>query len=376
MSIFMIKPKGHSTQLGLKTGGNFIFGLKKPLFKYRKKYTITENSGSDLLDYQVLIEETTSSVFSLAKNDGSDIRFFTEDGTCLPYWIEKWDADNNNAKIWVKVPSIPASGQVSIYAYFGNPELVSASSPELTFIRVIDGCVLALPMDEGSGDTVYDKSGNDNDGTIYGGATWTDGKFGKALNFDGEDDYVEVLDSESLKIMGDLTMIAWVYPELDVSIYQGICGKGKAGEGFMAVDTRNEDYQLAWRQGDGSNEYAHNFLNFFVLGEKWYFVVVVRDENTLKAYRDGEFFDSLTFSYTVGATSINFYVGRREDGWYFNGLIDEVRIYNRALSEEEIQNLYNYYGYNTENYPGKTLVRKKVDSEPSVDISSAIETLL
>jgi len=201
------------------------------------------------------------------------------------------------------------------------------------------GLVLWLKFNEGGGNIAYDSSFYNNHGTIYG-ATWTDGKFGKALSFDGVDDYVEVPDSESLRITGDLTMIAWVYPELDVSAYQGICGKGMKGEGFMAVDTRYGDYLLAWRQGDGSNIYTHNFPNFFTLGEKWYFVAVVRDGNTLKAYRDGEFFDSLTFSYTVGATSTNFYVGRREDGWYFNGLIDEVRIYNRALSEEEIKMLY------------------------------------
>ena len=201
------------------------------------------------------------------------------------------------------------------------------------------GLVLWLKFNEGSGNIAYDSSFYNNHGTIYG-ATWTDGKFGKALKFDGVDDYVEVPDSESLRITGDLTIIVWVFPELDVEAYQGVCGKGKAGEGVMAVDTRYDDYRLAWRQGDGTTAYYHNFYNFFTLGEKWYFVAVVREGNTIKAFRDGEFFGSQTFDYTVGATNVDFYIGRRDDGFYFNGIIDEVRIYNRVLSENEIKMLY------------------------------------
>jgi len=102
---------------------------------YRRAVTITEQSGSTLTDYQVRIELNSSNFdFSKANTDGSDIRFTEDDGTTLlNYWIEKWDDANEEAVIWVKVPSIPANSDVTIYMYYGNPSAVSESDPEAVF---------------------------------------------------------------------------------------------------------------------------------------------------------------------------------------------------------------------------------------------------
>ena len=103
-------------------------------FKYRRKITITEQSGNDLTDYQVLIElNSTNFDFSHAQANGEDIRFTDANGNLLPYWIEEWDAVNESAKVWVKVPSIPANGSTEIWMYYGNPRLKSASDGEATF---------------------------------------------------------------------------------------------------------------------------------------------------------------------------------------------------------------------------------------------------
>jgi len=102
-------------------------------WQYKRQITVTEQSGKDLTDYQILIElNSTNFDFSHANEDGSDIRFY--DGSNLyPYWIEKWDSSNQEAKIWVKVPSIPASSSTSFYMYYGNPNAASASNGEDTF---------------------------------------------------------------------------------------------------------------------------------------------------------------------------------------------------------------------------------------------------
>ena len=88
--------------------------------------------------------------------------------------------------------------------------------------RIIDGLVGARKFDEGSETIAYDSSGNNNHGTLYSGSnvcsnpptsgcpTWVEGKFGKALRFDGIDDYVEVLDSPSLNPTS-ITITLWVY---------------------------------------------------------------------------------------------------------------------------------------------------------------------
>ena len=102
-------------------------------WQYKRQITVTEQSGNDLTDYQVLIELNSSNFdFSHANSDGSDIRFY-DGGNLYPYWIEKWDSSNQEAKIWVKVPSIPASSSTSFYMYYGNPDVASVSNGEDTF---------------------------------------------------------------------------------------------------------------------------------------------------------------------------------------------------------------------------------------------------
>jgi len=339
-------------------------------FDYKRQVTVTEQSGNDLTDYQVLIElDSTNFDFSHANEDGSDIRFY--DGSNLyPYWIEKWDSVNQEARVWVKVPSIPASSSTSFYMYYGNPNVVSASSPELTFVRVIDGCILALPMDEGSGDTVYDKSGNNNDGTIYGGTTWTDGKFGKALSFDGVDDYVEVSDSESLR-PNYITILCWfrldgMQGEIAKELVNKVGPSGNFGYGIelkpqIRYRISTDGSTLTGAEGS-TPEYG-----------KWYFIAMTFDGSYIRGYLNGELDAKEALSGTIYPSTANLRIGSYEYDttcYYFYGIIDEVCIYNRALSEEEIQDLYNYYGYNTENYPGKTLVRKRVEPEPTATIGT------
>jgi len=93
-------------------------------WQYRREIVIQENSGKNLNDYQIKVELDSSNFdFSKAKPDGSDIRFTDSDGTTLlAYWIEEYNFSNQKATIWVKVPSIPANSQKTIYIYYGNSD--------------------------------------------------------------------------------------------------------------------------------------------------------------------------------------------------------------------------------------------------------------
>jgi len=101
-------------------------------WKYRRPVTI--QSDNALTDYQILVQlNSTNFNFSKANPDGSDIRFVDEDdATKLSYWIEEWNASSQTAKIWVKVPSIPA-GEKTIYLYYNNSEAVSESDGDTVF---------------------------------------------------------------------------------------------------------------------------------------------------------------------------------------------------------------------------------------------------
>jgi len=105
-------------------------------WKYRRPITIdnTKNTNN-LTNYQVLITVDTASIISAGKmrSDGGDIRFTDSDGgTLLNYWIES-GINTSYTKIWVKIPSIPASSTKTIYLYYGNPSATSQSNGDNTF---------------------------------------------------------------------------------------------------------------------------------------------------------------------------------------------------------------------------------------------------
>ncbi|MCX7702706.1 MAG: DUF2341 domain-containing protein [Planctomycetota bacterium] len=92
---------------------------------YRRPVTITNTTSTPLTNYQVCLK--VDYVAGKMRSDYGDLRFRSSDGvTELPYWLEYYDAAK--AIVWVKVPSIPANGSTTIYMYYGNPAVATASS--------------------------------------------------------------------------------------------------------------------------------------------------------------------------------------------------------------------------------------------------------
>lgn len=114
-------------------------------WKYRRPVEISSTASADLTDYQTSILLDTASLISggKLKADASDTRLASADGTVLPHWIES-GLNTSLTKIWVKIPSIPASGTTEIYAYYGKPEALSVESADgvFDFWEGFDGPVL------------------------------------------------------------------------------------------------------------------------------------------------------------------------------------------------------------------------------------------
>ncbi len=98
-----------------------------------REISVTENSGSALTAYQVLVQLSGGNFPTGVKSDGADIRFTDANGNELSYWMESWDYAGKNAKIWVKIPSISASATATIRMYYGNPSAGSSSNGDTTF---------------------------------------------------------------------------------------------------------------------------------------------------------------------------------------------------------------------------------------------------
>ncbi len=224
---------------------------------------------------------------------------------------------------------------MAVVALFGG---ISSSAADLS-----DGLVGYWSFDEGEGDTAYDYSGYGNHGTILG-ATWTAGLSGNALYFDGLDAYVNCGNGDSLKA-DTLTVAAWVRPEGKVG--QQVIIDHRHGGGYN-LRFHGADYPLGicWlmRLSDGSEEYV--YVPGVVDNGVWQHVVGTYDGTYLRIYRNG----SLVAACNVGPLSLNsaesdLLIGRyvwlgSPDHYCFEGTIDEVRIYNRALSADEIADLY------------------------------------
>ena len=109
--------------------------MNTDVWAYSTKFSVSDNSGTSLTDFQVLVElNSVNFDFSKAQTDGLDIRFTDSHNNELSYWIEEWDITSQQAKIWVNVPSIPAYGETKLIIYYGNPAAESGSDGEATFV--------------------------------------------------------------------------------------------------------------------------------------------------------------------------------------------------------------------------------------------------
>ncbi len=215
------------------------------------------------------------------------------------------------------------------------------SAPEIQELygQAQDGLVAYWRFEEGSGLIAYDSAG-DNDGVVSG-ARWTTGYIDGALDFDGVDDYVQVQDDPSLDGMEELTVCAWFKPE-QLGRFQRIVSKWENGPQRSYVLSLNDLNKLVL--GADSRLNLIQCVGATTLDQdRWYHGAGVYDRNGCRVFIDGRL-DATAYEpgrLAIYAGSLNLRIGAEQDGTYlFGGPIDDVRIYKRALSVEEIRELY------------------------------------
>jgi len=195
---------------------------------------------------------------------------------------------------------------------------------------------------EGTGSILHDLSPYQNHGTIYG-ATW--GLEGKKhyLSFDGVDDYVRVPSSDTLTIPDrtELTVTAWVKRnELNkFHVIVSLGGWDRVGWTFRIESDNKLMFIARFTDGTITGEIEGGYID-----TNWHFVAVVYD-GRVHIYVDGEEVASSDyFGKVISGRDFPLKIGVLDTGeLFFNGTIDEVRIYNRALSEEEIKQIYGVF---------------------------------
>ena len=272
--------------------------------------------------------------------------------------ISQADVDEiTKLTVVIPPPSIPNPTHMNKYLLVWTPTTTQVGTHQPTF-TVSDGqltdteavTILVLPkpishwkFDETSGTTASD-SIDSNPGTLVNGPTWTTGKLQGAVNLDGINDYITVASNPNLAMgTGSFTIAGWI--NLDV-----VCGPSWSDKICPIISTRGlsstsmgDGYWVGlalshlWFQiGDGG---ANNgdFLVPFSFTNSWHHIAAVRDRtaNQFKLYIDGQL--KGTDPDTLGDVGNSFvpYIGQQYT-FFFDGKMDDLRIYNRALSPAEI----------------------------------------
>jgi len=201
------------------------------------------------------------------------------------------------------------------------------------------GLVAAYSFNEGSGSSVIDLSGNSNNGSIFQ-ATWAGaGKFGSALNFDGSNDMVTVPDASSLDLTSGMTLEAWVRPTA-TSGWRTIMMKEIPGELAYAMYARESSNRPSgWIRVNPTGGSSQSVgATPGLPTNTWTHVATTYNGSTMKLYVNGALRASKSQTGPMYTSSGPLtFGGNAVWGEYFAGRLDEIRIYNRALDQTEIQ---------------------------------------
>ena len=199
------------------------------------------------------------------------------------------------------------------------------------------GMISYWKLDETSGNTASDSIGN-NDGTLRNNPIWATGQVGNALRFDGNDDYIDLNDDNSLNLGDTWTLMEWIYPESLTTENNAIIIHYDTSE-----ITQNEYYVSGPQQNKiayYSVEMGTSAVSITKLSENnWYHTAITYDNGNVNFYLNGQP-DGGTTGYTTGDWDGGTKEISHSGTEPFNGIIDEVSIYNRALTPTEIKDQY------------------------------------
>ena len=198
------------------------------------------------------------------------------------------------------------------------------------------GLVGHWTFDEGQGEIAKDSSGNGNDGRIHH-ATWTEGKSGIALSFNGEDAYVDCGNDSSLDLTEAFTIEAWVFPRNGGRPEQSIVGKGYRNDANYLLRMG-----IPWVANRLMLKVADQRTQGIEIGfDRWHHVAGVCDGERIAIYIDGEPASERPFFHGLKVNSTPVTIGRAlgaPDGReFFRGMIDDVKIYDHVLSKYKLK---------------------------------------
>ena len=284
--------------------------------------TVTLNFASSPTGLQLVVGSTSAAtpfsrtVIIGSANSVSAVSPQTLGGTT--YGFSSWS--NGGAQTHtITAPAAPATYTATFTALPAPPSLVASYS-----------------FDAGSGPTLADISGRGHAGTISG-ATWSAaGKNGGALSFDGVNDWVTVADTAALDLTTAMTLEAWVRPT-STNRWRTVALKEQTGNLVYAVYGNNSGQRASANLWLGSSEKEARSASQLA-ANTWTHLAATYDGATIRVYVNGALSGSTATTGSMPASTGPFRIGGNAV-WdeFFAGQLDDLRLYNRALSATEVQ---------------------------------------
>ena len=200
------------------------------------------------------------------------------------------------------------------------------------------GPVAAYSFDEGEGEVAGDLTGN-HDGALKG-TEWAKGRYGSSLYFDGEGDKVEIPDSAALQLTEEFTLQAWVRPDDEKDESVVISKQASSSYSYQLFAGGNEAEEDGTPEGflaSAPSEWDDIEAEDPLQPNTWNHLALTYDGGSLRLYVNGELVNATESSLPAQASVGPLLLGANQDGEDFEGRIDEVRVYDRALSAGEVR---------------------------------------
>ncbi|MCF7906993.1 DUF2341 domain-containing protein [Patescibacteria group bacterium] len=328
-------PSQYTTVVGQRFGDNMVFGVN-PSGKLYLNMDDTR-TGSPKSDTSLTVDSWYHVVATYTGSDNSHMANFYIDGQ-FDNRGESYDGNGSGSSAELSIGCQSRSDIGADSYFYGEIDEVRVYNRALSSREVrqlyeyAPGPVGHWKMDEKSGDYAYDVSGNGNVGTLINGPTWTNGKYGSTLSFDGGDDYVSVLNSTILK-PEKITVEAWVKMTDDTARRQLFLTKWN---GYSCeTDTSHRPFFRITNGGDSPRGDA-------LAMDEWYHFAGVYDPSTEaihqgnSLYINGQYVGTTANSNSITHSDSILTIGKYTGGYNWGGEIDEVKIYNYARTQKQI----------------------------------------
>ena len=231
---------------------------------------------------------------------------------------------------------------IAAAAFCGCTDTPALRAEGRSKLDVVPGLLAAYGFSEGTGTVTANASGTGINGTLIG-ATWTTGKNDGGLSFNGSSSYVNLGSAPALAVTGSLSVSAWVNESGNVADDGNIVSRSNGAGGWelkSSPDTGSRTFAFGVYNSGGG--YVARYSRTVRALNTWYHVAGVYDASarTLHIYVNGNLDDGALWGSVPGSistASVNASIGRRAAGYFIKGVLDDVRVYGRALSQAEIQ---------------------------------------